>query len=121
MCAARVCFMQHGCRRMVLSVGLFTLINCQRLPHIDAVLQVWEMYKKAEASFWTAEELDLAHDFKVGAAIIMMCSCCVPQLATLPERRLGVRSRCYHTARCGMSKHSYSGVHRRSVHHRPGV
>ena len=26
------------------------------------------MYKKAEASFWTAEELDLAHDFKVGTA-----------------------------------------------------
>ena len=25
---------------------------------------VWEMYKKAEASFWTAEELDLAHDHK---------------------------------------------------------
>mmetsp|Transcript_1093 Transcript_1093/g.1185 ORF Transcript_1093/g.1185 Transcript_1093/m.1185 type:complete len:370 (-) Transcript_1093:85-1194(-) len=25
---------------------------------------VWEMYKKAEASFWTAEELDLAHDLK---------------------------------------------------------
>jgi ribonucleotide reductase beta subunit family protein with ferritin-like domain len=25
---------------------------------------VWEMYKKAEASFWTAEELDLAHDNK---------------------------------------------------------
>lgn len=24
---------------------------------------IWEMYKKAEASFWTAEELDLAHDF----------------------------------------------------------
>ena len=23
------------------------------------------MYKKAEASFWTAEELDLAHDYKV--------------------------------------------------------
>jgi len=23
---------------------------------------VWEMYKKAEASFWTAEEIDLAHD-----------------------------------------------------------
>jgi len=23
------------------------------------------MYKKAEASFWTAEELDLAHDLKV--------------------------------------------------------
>lgn len=26
--------------------------------------QVWDMYKKAEASFWTAEELDLAHDYK---------------------------------------------------------
>ena len=23
---------------------------------------VWDMYKKAEASFWTAEEIDLAHD-----------------------------------------------------------
>ena len=28
-------------------------------------LQVWSMYKKAEASFWTAEELDLAQDVKV--------------------------------------------------------
>lgn len=26
--------------------------------------KVWQMYKKAEASFWTAEELDLAHDYK---------------------------------------------------------
>jgi len=26
--------------------------------------RVWEMYKKAEASFWTAEELDLASDLK---------------------------------------------------------
>lgn len=25
---------------------------------------IWEMYKKAEASFWTAEEIDLAHDLK---------------------------------------------------------
>lgn len=25
---------------------------------------IWEMYKKAEASFWTAEEIDLAHDHK---------------------------------------------------------
>ncbi|MCO4291968.1 ribonucleoside-diphosphate reductase small subunit [Solitalea sp. MAHUQ-68] len=25
---------------------------------------VWEMYKKAEASFWTAEEIDLSHDLK---------------------------------------------------------
>lgn len=26
--------------------------------------EVWAMYKKAEASFWTAEELDLVHDMK---------------------------------------------------------
>lgn len=26
--------------------------------------EVWEMYKKAEASFWTAEEIDLANDLK---------------------------------------------------------
>jgi ribonucleoside-diphosphate reductase subunit M2 len=26
--------------------------------------EVWDMYKKAEASFWTAEEIDLAHDAK---------------------------------------------------------
>jgi len=26
--------------------------------------RVWEMYKKAEASFWTAEEVDLSHDYK---------------------------------------------------------
>ena len=26
--------------------------------------RVWEMYKKAEACFWTAEEVDLAHDQK---------------------------------------------------------
>ncbi|MCG3176763.1 MAG: Ribonucleoside-diphosphate reductase subunit beta [Candidatus Omnitrophica bacterium] len=26
--------------------------------------EVWEMYKKAEASFWTAEEVDLSHDLK---------------------------------------------------------
>ena len=25
---------------------------------------IWQMYKKAEASFWTAEELDLAQDAK---------------------------------------------------------
>lgn len=25
---------------------------------------IWEMYKKAEASFWTAEEIDLSHDLK---------------------------------------------------------
>ena len=26
--------------------------------------KVWEMYKKAEANFWTAEELDLSKDLK---------------------------------------------------------
>ena len=26
--------------------------------------RLWEMYKKAEASFWTAEEIDLCHDMK---------------------------------------------------------
>jgi ribonucleoside-diphosphate reductase subunit M2 len=27
-------------------------------------LQIWQMYKKAEASFWTAEEIDLASDLQ---------------------------------------------------------
>jgi len=26
--------------------------------------QIWEMYKKHEASFWTAEEIDLSQDTK---------------------------------------------------------
>src|SRR6185295_16459266 len=26
--------------------------------------KIWNMYKKAEASFWTAEEIDLSHDQK---------------------------------------------------------
>ncbi|XP_078447227.1 ferritin/ribonucleotide reductase-like family protein [Wolffia australiana] len=26
--------------------------------------EIWEMYKKAEASFWTAEEVDLSHDLQ---------------------------------------------------------
>ena len=26
--------------------------------------KIWEMYKKAEANFWTAEELDLSKDYK---------------------------------------------------------
>ena len=25
---------------------------------------IWEFYKKAEASFWTAEEIDLSQDLK---------------------------------------------------------
>ncbi|GAB9464307.1 hypothetical protein Gpo141_00001742 [Globisporangium polare] len=31
--------------------------------------EVWDMYKKAEASFWTAEELDLVHDAKDWAGL----------------------------------------------------
>ncbi|KAL7533254.1 hypothetical protein ACHAWF_004430 [Thalassiosira exigua] len=33
-------------------------------PIEDEELQIWQMYKKAEASFWTAEEIDLASDLK---------------------------------------------------------
>jgi ribonucleoside-diphosphate reductase subunit M2 len=40
------------------SVGL-------NLTHDDMLYsQIWQMYKKAEASFWTAEEIDLATDLK---------------------------------------------------------
>ena len=31
------------------------------------VAEVWAFYKKAMASFWTVEEVDLAHDMKVRA------------------------------------------------------
>nr|DAD33555.1 TPA_asm: hypothetical protein HUJ06_012406 [Nelumbo nucifera] len=31
--------------------------------------QLWEMYKKAEASFWTAEEVDLSHDIQQWKAL----------------------------------------------------
>lgn len=31
--------------------------------------EVWSMYKKAEASFWTAEEIDLVHDIKDWASL----------------------------------------------------
>ncbi|XP_047959785.1 ribonucleoside-diphosphate reductase small chain A isoform X2 [Salvia hispanica] len=31
--------------------------------------QLWEMYKKAEASFWTAEEVDLSHDVQQWEAL----------------------------------------------------
>ncbi|MGE0567953.1 MAG: ribonucleotide-diphosphate reductase subunit beta, partial [Bacteroidia bacterium] len=27
---------------------------------------IWDMYKQEEASFWTAEEIDLASDINVG-------------------------------------------------------
>ena len=41
-----------------------------KLTHTDTFAafanpnQIWNMYKKAEASFWTAEEIDLANDLK---------------------------------------------------------
>ena len=31
-------------------------------PPADPPAQIWQMYKKAEASFWTAEEIDLSKD-----------------------------------------------------------
>ena len=31
--------------------------------------EVWEIYKKHEASFWTAEEIDLAQDNKDWATL----------------------------------------------------
>lgn len=34
------------------------------LPRTTANPQIWGMYKKAEASFWTAEEIDLASDLQ---------------------------------------------------------
>ena len=30
-------------------------------------LEIWEMYKKADASFWTAEEVDLSGDVRHGS------------------------------------------------------
>ena len=33
--------------------------------------KVWEMYKKHEASFWTAEEIDLGDDMKDWNALMM--------------------------------------------------
>jgi ribonucleotide reductase beta subunit family protein with ferritin-like domain len=32
--------------------------------HLLTSNQIWDMYKKAEASFWTAEEIDLSDDAK---------------------------------------------------------
>jgi ribonucleoside-diphosphate reductase beta chain len=57
----------------------FQIIAKRRFPKVEPLLQpnpnrfvifpianqkVWEMYKKAEGSFWTAEELDLSRDRK---------------------------------------------------------
>ena len=32
------------------------------LPPARVPLQIWQMYKTAQSSFWTAEEIDLAGD-----------------------------------------------------------
>jgi hypothetical protein len=52
-------------------------------PLAHAPPQVWEMYKKAEASFWTAEELDLAHDQKVsgGTGVASPYACAVDDVS----------------------------------------
>lgn len=41
---------------------LLTEDRCRVLLFPIKYPKVWEMYKKAEASFWTAAEIDLAHD-----------------------------------------------------------
>ena len=38
----------------------FNICSPQKFTFLDQ--QIWQMYKKAEASFWTAEEIDLASD-----------------------------------------------------------
>ena len=35
-------------------------LSYSSIKHALGDMRVWEMYKKAEASFWTAEEIDLA-------------------------------------------------------------
>lgn len=35
---------------------------CPSPSLLSTPLQIWEAYKRAESSFWTAEEIDLAHD-----------------------------------------------------------
>ncbi|GMF43131.1 unnamed protein product [Phytophthora fragariaefolia] len=42
----------------------FLVENPNRFVHFPVQEHVWPMYKKAGASFWTAEELDLVHDLK---------------------------------------------------------
>jgi ribonucleoside-diphosphate reductase subunit M2 len=39
-------------------------VSSQYLTISLSSLQIWQMYKKAEASFWTAEEIDLAADMR---------------------------------------------------------
>jgi ribonucleoside-diphosphate reductase subunit M2 len=46
--------------------GISRLITHARYAYLPSFLslQIWKMYKQAEASFWTAEEIDLAGDLK---------------------------------------------------------
>ena len=39
-----------------------TILLCLDLPTRADSSQIWQMYKKAQASFWTAEEINLAPD-----------------------------------------------------------
>jgi ribonucleoside-diphosphate reductase subunit M2 len=34
------------------------------IANVSQYHEIWQMYKKAEASFWTAEEVDLSHDLQ---------------------------------------------------------
>ena len=61
----------------VLAMNMYSHTACAL--RVYPLSQVWEMYKKAEASFWTAEELDLAHDQKVRNAVptpLLGCTHC---------------------------------------------
>ena len=68
-----------GARNVNPKEEAFQVITKRRFPKTEPILQpnpnrfvlfpianqkVWEMYKKAEGSFWTAEELDLSRDRK---------------------------------------------------------
>ena len=61
MCVLRcVCHLPAFDDAFSLISSLHTLVR----PSSSLLLQIWQMYKKAEASFWTAEEIDLASDLK---------------------------------------------------------
>ena len=44
--------------------------------------RIWEMYKKHEASFWTAEEIDLSHGMR---RVEVLCSHCDAHLGHVFE------------------------------------
>ena len=50
--------------------------------------RVWEMYKKAEASFWTAEEIDLAvRAMPRTATLALRHRAACPRVAATPARK----------------------------------